>query len=358
MYNCVPTCLLPQKARTNLPSGVNSTIAAVFNPCRGMSSWTTNRLPEVKPCRAAWGGAKVMPCAKRRCSVPYKRTILPCAFNSQTTPRGGGCEPRSKYIGSAAAPLRTNSSKRPQTGLIQFAVRATYSVEKRLELPESTHLEVGEVEHVERPDQETLERLAVFARALVRQEDARVLVPPHEDREGFWFGAGNLVPGPDGALYLVGRYRDAGDSRSGLGAGTRGSELAVFRSDDRARSFRKILSFFDNLPHLDLVGDFHSHPNALPTVSKEDVETMRPGDLAIIVEIRDRAKDQFWRYNEDGTLSGSTDEHFLKVAAFTKDRRGKVSPVEILCPFAIGFDIKGKTSSEPSKPNLKPKRKH
>ncbi len=123
-------------------------------------------------------------------------------------------------------------------------------------------------------------------------------------------------------------------------------------------SFRKILSFFDNLPHLDLVGDFHSHPNALPTVSKEDVETMRPGDLAIIVEIRDRAKDQFWRYNEDGTLSGSTDEHFLKVAAFTKDRRGKVSPVEILCPFAIGFDIKGKTTSEPSKPNLKPKRKH
>jgi proteasome lid subunit RPN8/RPN11 len=122
-------------------------------------------------------------------------------------------------------------------------------------------------------------------------------------------------------------------------------------------SFRKILSFFQNLPHLDLVGDFHSHPNALPTLSREDVESMRPGDLSIVVEIRDRAKEQYWRYNEDGTLSGSTDEHYLKVAAFTKDRRGKASPVEILCPFAIGFDIKGRALPEDSEPTFKPKRK-
>lgn len=123
-------------------------------------------------------------------------------------------------------------------------------------------------------------------------------------------------------------------------------------------SFRKILSFFRNLPHLDLVGDFHSHPNALPTLSKEDVESMRPGDLSIVVEIRDRAKEQYWRYNEDGTLSGSTDDHYLKVAAFTKDRRGKVSPVEILCPFAIGFDIKDRVlPEEDSEPPFQPKRK-
>jgi len=122
-------------------------------------------------------------------------------------------------------------------------------------------------------------------------------------------------------------------------------------------SFRKILSFVQNLPHLDLIGDFHSHPNALPTLSKEDVETMRPRDLAIIVEIRDRAKEQFWRYNEDGTLSGSTDEHFLKIAAFTRDRKGKTSPVEILCPFAIGFDIKGKEATGHTEPLPKSKGK-
>ncbi|TVR68026.1 MAG: exo-alpha-sialidase [Spirochaetaceae bacterium] len=60
---------------------------------------------------------------------------------------------------------------------------------------------------------------------------------------GHWFGGGNIVKGPDGALYLVGRYRNFGDSRTGLGKGERGKELAIFRSEDEGGSFRKILSF-------------------------------------------------------------------------------------------------------------------
>ena len=50
---------------------------------------------------------------------------------------------------------------------------------------------------------------------------------------GFWFGGGNMVQDHDGTLWLVGRYRNHGDSRTGLGAGERGLELALFRSDDR-----------------------------------------------------------------------------------------------------------------------------
>ena len=87
------------------------------------------------------------------------------------------------------------------------------------------------------------DRLAAFASALVDQAAARIIVAPHENREGFWFGGGNLSAGPDGCLYLVGRYRDAGDSRSGLGAGPRGLELAVWKSRDRAAHFERILSF-------------------------------------------------------------------------------------------------------------------
>ncbi len=86
-------------------------------------------------------------------------------------------------------------------------------------------------------------RLMRFAHALVDQRKARILISPYEPREGFWFGAGNLVAGPDGAWYLVGRYRNEGDSRSGLGKGARGLELAVFRSTDRGVSFSKVLSF-------------------------------------------------------------------------------------------------------------------
>jgi len=52
-----------------------------------------------------------------------------------------------------------------------------------------------------------------------------------------------MVEAPDGAFWLCGRYRNAGDSRTGLAAGARGAELALFRSGDRGKSFAKIRSF-------------------------------------------------------------------------------------------------------------------
>ena len=85
--------------------------------------------------------------------------------------------------------------------------------------------------------------LEILAKILIDQNKARVAVPPLESASGFWFGAGNMVEGPNGEFYLCGRYRNAGDSRTGVEAGVRGAELAIFRSEDRGRSFRKILSF-------------------------------------------------------------------------------------------------------------------
>jgi hypothetical protein len=82
-----------------------------------------------------------------------------------------------------------------------------------------------------------------LAKTLVDQKQATVAVPPLKNAPGFWFGAGNMVEGPEGDFYLFGRYRNSGDSRTGLASGARGAELAVFRSRDRARSFEKVLSF-------------------------------------------------------------------------------------------------------------------
>ncbi len=86
-------------------------------------------------------------------------------------------------------------------------------------------------------------KLTDFALALVDQQQARVAVPPQQSSTGFWFGGGNMVEDADGRFYLVGRYRNFGDSRTGLGAGKRGLELAIFRSDDRGQSFQKQVSF-------------------------------------------------------------------------------------------------------------------
>jgi hypothetical protein len=85
--------------------------------------------------------------------------------------------------------------------------------------------------------------LVTLLRTLVDQERARVVVAPNAAADGYWFGSGNAHHGDDGVVWLVGRYRDVGDSRTGLGKGARGLELAVFRSTDAGRTFVKAASW-------------------------------------------------------------------------------------------------------------------
>lgn len=85
-------------------------------------------------------------------------------------------------------------------------------------------------------------RLKAVAARLVDQHQARVIVPPQRPGRGHWFGGGNLVQDSQGVLWLTGRFRNQGDSRTGLGAGERGLELAVYRSDDVGHSFQPALT--------------------------------------------------------------------------------------------------------------------
>jgi hypothetical protein len=82
-----------------------------------------------------------------------------------------------------------------------------------------------------------------FLQALVDQQRARVVIPPKRDDDGCWFGGGNLVRTEDGSLWLTGRYRVYGDSRTGLKAGERGLEAALFRSVDGGETFEKVRSW-------------------------------------------------------------------------------------------------------------------
>ena len=85
--------------------------------------------------------------------------------------------------------------------------------------------------------------LSRFARALVDQDAARIIVPPNKCQSGFWFGGGNMIEDQDGRLYVIGRYRNHGDSRTGLNLGERGLELAIFRSEDRGTTFEKFVAW-------------------------------------------------------------------------------------------------------------------
>lgn len=90
---------------------------------------------------------------------------------------------------------------------------------------------------------EETKRLRNLGKALIDQERAQMVVPAKENSPGFWFGSGNLVEDKDGTLYICGRYRNYGDSRTGLHAGERGMELAIFRSRNGGESFDKIASY-------------------------------------------------------------------------------------------------------------------
>ncbi len=87
------------------------------------------------------------------------------------------------------------------------------------------------------------EKLIRLARRLVNPDKARILIEPYGRGKGYWFGGGNLVEGPGSDIYLVGRYRNPGDSTTGLAKGERGLELAILRSSDGGRRFERILSF-------------------------------------------------------------------------------------------------------------------
>ncbi len=85
------------------------------------------------------------------------------------------------------------------------------------------------------------EKLIQFANGLIDQEKARVIIPANDQKKGYWFGGGNMISDELGNLWLIGRYRDHGDSRTGVEAGLRGLELSLFKSEDNASSFRKIM---------------------------------------------------------------------------------------------------------------------
>ncbi|MFK8115523.1 MAG: hypothetical protein AB8B91_25225 [Rubripirellula sp.] len=87
------------------------------------------------------------------------------------------------------------------------------------------------------------ERLTKIAQTLVDQTAARTIVAPQRASTGHWFGGGNMVEDRDGTLWLVGRFRNQGDSRTGLGMGERGLELAIFRSSDHGKTFEKAMRF-------------------------------------------------------------------------------------------------------------------
>jgi proteasome lid subunit RPN8/RPN11 len=110
------------------------------------------------------------------------------------------------------------------------------------------------------------------------------------------------------------------------------------------RAHRRIEKFLANIPQLSVIGDFHSHTmwgysRAASVPSDTDLEGMRPDNVYVIVSVNDRLREVRWSYNDDASLSGTTDAHYFRLTAYSVTANGEPRRVPILCPYALGFDV-------------------
>jgi proteasome lid subunit RPN8/RPN11 len=115
--------------------------------------------------------------------------------------------------------------------------------------------------------------------------------------------------------------------------------------EKNGRASRRIQKFLQSIPHLSLVGDFHSHTGwgdlkgvGIPSV--QDVSDMTAEQLSIIIVANDKRRTGPWQYNGDGTLSGTVDEYHFRIGAYYLDAFSRSKRASIYCPYAIGFNAK------------------
>jgi proteasome lid subunit RPN8/RPN11 len=111
------------------------------------------------------------------------------------------------------------------------------------------------------------------------------------------------------------------------------------------RAHKRIERFLTNIPQLSVVGDFHSHTmwgysRAASHPSATDVSGMLPDNVYVIVSVNDRLREVPWSYNDDHSLSGTTDDHHFRLTAYTMNASREARRAAILCPYAIGFDAR------------------
>jgi len=115
--------------------------------------------------------------------------------------------------------------------------------------------------------------------------------------------------------------------------------------EKNGRASRRMEKFLANLPHLSVIGDFHSHTGwgdlkGVGNLSTQDLVDMIPGNLYLIIVANDKRRHSAWQYNGDGTLSGTADDYHFRIGGYYLDDYMRVKRANIFCPYAIGFSAK------------------
>jgi len=115
--------------------------------------------------------------------------------------------------------------------------------------------------------------------------------------------------------------------------------------EKNGRASKRIQKFLDNLPHLSMLGDFHSHTGwgdlkGVGNLSDADVYDMAADTVSIIIVANDKRRSSPWQYNGDGTLSGTIDEYHFRIGGYYLDANSRPKRANLFCPYAIGFSAK------------------
>jgi hypothetical protein len=74
--------------------------------------------------------------------------------------------------------------------------------------------------------------------------------------------------------------------------------------------------------------------------SDTDRESMLEDNVYVILSVNDRLREVPWKYNDDGSLSGTTEDHHFRLTAYAVLADGEARRIPILCPYALGFDAR------------------
>lgn len=115
--------------------------------------------------------------------------------------------------------------------------------------------------------------------------------------------------------------------------------------EKNGRASRRMEKFLANLPHLSLIGDFHSHTGwgdlkGVGNLSTQDILDMVPHTLYLIIVANDKRRNSAWQYNGDGTLSGTVEDYHFRIGGYYLDEFSRPKRANIFCPYAIGFNAK------------------
>ncbi len=118
------------------------------------------------------------------------------------------------------------------------------------------------------------------------------------------------------------------------------------------RAQKRMESFLKNMPHLSVIGDFHSHTGwgelkGVSQPSLTDISDMQSNTIYAILEVNDKKRSQAWGYTADGSLAGTADDYHFKINAYylTGPHQNRVKRANIFCPYAIGFSAKLKAAA-------------